>query len=86
MEFSIGVFVRRLFALVLAVLAMQSSAIAGTVDYGQVTIINILAGARHGAMIQVAGATSLPNGGYLCLDPDAEFWRRKKANGCLLFY
>jgi hypothetical protein len=44
---------------------------AERMDCGIVSIDVVLAGPRHGAMMQVSN-TSCGNGGWVCLDPDGE--------------
>jgi hypothetical protein len=52
---------------------------AATVDScGQVTILSVLAGTRHGSMMQISNATCAPSG-WVCLDPDAQYTTPEKS-------
>jgi hypothetical protein len=42
-------------------------------DCGNVAIVKVLAGPRHGSMIQVSNTDCGLRGGWVCLDPDGQF-------------
>jgi hypothetical protein len=74
--------VRRWFICVLGAAAsalFMPAAIASTIYYEQVTIINFLAGPRHGSMMQ------LSNGVWLCLDPEGETMTMEKSKRMYAF-
>jgi hypothetical protein len=59
---------------------LASAPVGAAVDCGQVTIIRMLAGTRHGSMMQVSntscgGAAS----GWICLDPDPQYTTPEKS-------
>ena len=59
------------FILVSILVFLSVSSANASVDCGQVDIENILAGPRHGAMVQVNNP-SCGFGGWVCLDPDGQ--------------
>lgn len=59
-----------LIALFLTML-FSNSAIAGRQDCGEVSVVTLLSGPRHGSMMLVSNS-SCGNAGWVCLDPDGE--------------
>lgn len=60
---------KRLFIALLSAIPVIVS--AGTQDCGAVSIQKVLAGPRHGAMMNVSNS-SCGNNGWVCLDPNGE--------------
>jgi hypothetical protein len=46
---------------------------------GDVTILRMLAGPRHGSMMLVSNPSCGPAGGWICLDPDPQFMSPEKS-------
>jgi hypothetical protein len=46
---------------------------------GEVTIVRMLAGPRHGSMMLVSNTGCGPAGGWICLDPDPQFMSAEKS-------
>ncbi len=63
---------RLLQAVVLLLLGMGTAQAAPTKDCGQVTIVKVLTGPRHGSMMLVSNSSCGPYGGWVCLDPQGE--------------
>ena len=52
---------------------------------GSVTIKSILAGPRHGSMMQVSNASCGPSIGWVCLDPDGTYLSTEKGKRMYAF-
>lgn len=61
------------------------AAFAANQDCGSVSIKSILAGPRHGSMMQVSNTGCGPSSGWICLDPDSTFLSTEKGKRMYAF-
>jgi hypothetical protein len=64
--------------LILVFISLPVVAHAATQDCGSVMIAKILAGPRHGSMMQVNDVGCGGKSGWVCLDPEAQFMSAEK--------
>jgi len=72
-------FVRTLGLGLLAVCASFSPPAAAVQDCGDVTIVEFLAGPRHGSMVRVSNPACGIASGWVCLDPDPQYMTPEKS-------
>ena len=73
------------FNLFFCALILSANVVAANqMDCGVVTINDVLTGPRHGAMMRVSN-NLCGNGGWLCLDPNAEYMTENESDRLFSF-